>query len=258
MVAPPERLPELATRLMELDTIEAAYVQPISAPPRATATSGPTVVLASEDLQVDTSMLNPIAPVGEPVPITTPDFSAHQGYLGPAPVGIDAHFAWTQAGGRGWDVRVIAPEWRRRGVANALLRHFSEKLPVSRWQRDLTDSTVLRNLGVALGHALIAWRALLRGLGKIAANPARLAEDVSQAWEVLAEPIQTALRAAGVPGGYELLKDFTRGHAIDSTALAVFIETLPISEDERARLKRLRPEDYVGIAARLARDISAK
>jgi adenylosuccinate lyase len=142
------------------------------------------------------------------------------------------------------------------GVANALLRHFSEKLPVSRWQRDLTDSTVLRNLGVALGHTLIAWRALLRGLGKIAANPARLAEDVSQAWEVLAEPIQTVLRAAGVPGGYERLKDFTRGQAIDAAGLAAFIDTLPISAEERARLKRLRPEDYVGIAAFLARDIS--
>ena len=111
VVADPERLPELATRLMELESIDAAYVQPISAPPRATTTSGPTIVLATEDLQVDTGVLNAVAPVGEPVPITTPDFSARQGYLGSAPVGIDAPFAWSQAGGRGWDVRVIDLEW---------------------------------------------------------------------------------------------------------------------------------------------------
>src|SRR5690606_16825106 len=89
------------------------------------------------------------------------------------------------------------------GVANALLRHFAEKLPVSRWQRDLTDSTVLRNLGVALAHTLIAWHALGRGLGKIEANPARIADDLDAAWEVLAEAIQTVLRAHGVPNGYE-------------------------------------------------------
>src|SRR5690606_40944608 len=106
------------------------------------------------------------------------------------------------------------------GVANALLRHFSEKLPISRWQRDLTDSTVLRNLGVALGHSLVAWRSLERGLGKIEPDVARLAQDVGAAWEVLAEAIQTVLRAAGVPNGYELLKDFTRGQQIDAQALS--------------------------------------
>ncbi|NBP07765.1 MAG: adenylosuccinate lyase [Gammaproteobacteria bacterium] len=99
------------------------------------------------------------------------------------------------------------------GVANALLRHFAEKLPVSRWQRDLTDSTVLRNLGVALGHVLIAARALQRGLGKIEPEPLRLASDLESAWEVLGEAVQTVLRAAGVPNGYELLKDFTRGRS---------------------------------------------
>ena len=140
------------------------------------------------------------------------------------------------------------------GVANALLRHFSDKLPVSRWQRDLTDSTVLRNLGVALGHTLIAWRALGRGLDKVAADPARIAADVESAWEVLGEAVQTVLRAAGVPNGYEKLKEFTRGRSIDAQSLAGFIDTLPLSAAEKSRLKALRPADYTGIAARLARD----
>jgi adenylosuccinate lyase len=141
------------------------------------------------------------------------------------------------------------------GIANALLRHFAEKLPVSRWQRDLTDSTVLRNLGVALGHTLIAWRALGRGLEKVAADPPRIAADVAGAWEVLGEAVQTVLRAAGSPSGYERLKDFTRGRAIDEQSLAAFIETLPLGDDEKRRLRALRPESYIGIAARLAREI---
>ena len=130
------------------------------------------------------------------------------------------------------------------GIANALLKHFAEKLPVSRWQRDLTDSTVLRNLGVALGHTLIAWRALGRGLDKVAADPARIAADVEGAWEVLGEAVQTVLRATGSPSGYERLKDFTRGRAIDAQSLAAFIETLPLSDAEKQRLKALRPESY--------------
>jgi adenylosuccinate lyase len=141
------------------------------------------------------------------------------------------------------------------GIANALLKHFAEKLPVSRWQRDLTDSTVLRNIGVALGHTLIAWRALGRGMGKVAADPERIASDIRNAWEVLGEAVQTVLRATGSPSGYERLKDFTRGRAIDAQSLAAFIETLPLSDTEKARLKALRPEDYTGLAARLARDI---
>ncbi len=141
------------------------------------------------------------------------------------------------------------------GIANALLKHFAEKLPISRWQRDLTDSTVLRNLGVALGHTLIAWRALGRGLGKIAADPARIARDVEGAWEVLAEAVQTVLRASGSPGGYERLKDFTRGRTIDAQSLAAFIDTLPLGDSEKRRLKALRPESYTGLAARLAREI---
>ena len=141
------------------------------------------------------------------------------------------------------------------GVANALLRHFAEKLPVSRWQRDLTDSTVLRNLGVALGHTLIAWRALGRGLDKVAADPPRIASDIEGAWEVLGEALQTVLRAAGVPEGYEKLKEFTRGRQIDAQSLAAFIDSLPLKAEEKSRLKALKPADYTGIAARLAREI---
>ncbi len=143
------------------------------------------------------------------------------------------------------------------GVANALLRHFSEKLPVSRWQRDLTDSTVLRNVGVALGHTLIAWRAALRGLAKVEADPARMAADLQGAWEVLAEAYQTALRAAGVPEGYELLKSLTRGRAVEPAALAALIDSLPLPERLKADLKSLRPADYVGLAARLAREAAS-
>jgi adenylosuccinate lyase len=138
------------------------------------------------------------------------------------------------------------------GIANALLRHFAEKLPVSRWQRDLTDSTVLRNLGVALAHVLIAWRALQRGLGKIEPDPARMGADLENAWEVLGEAVQTVLRAAGVPNGYELLKDFTRGRRIDAAAYAEFVAGLPLPATEKARLAALRPETYTGLAADLA------
>jgi adenylosuccinate lyase len=141
------------------------------------------------------------------------------------------------------------------GLANALLRHFAEKLPISRWQRDLTDSTVLRNLGVALGHALIAYRALLRGLAKVEPDAERLAGDIDPAWEVLGEAVQTVLRAAGVPNGYELVKDLTRGRGIDAAALAGLIESLPIEESAKRRLRALRPADYVGLAPRLARDV---
>jgi adenylosuccinate lyase len=139
------------------------------------------------------------------------------------------------------------------GVANALLRHFSEKLPLSRWQRDLTDSTVLRNLGVALGHCLIAWRALLRGLGKIAPDPARMAADLDDAWEVLAEAVQTVLRAEGVPDGYELLKAHSRGKPLTRESLAALIGSLPVPPARREALLALTPAGYVGLAAKLAR-----
>ncbi|MGH8284574.1 MAG: adenylosuccinate lyase, partial [Steroidobacteraceae bacterium] len=116
-------------------------------------------------------------------------------------------------------------------------------------------STVLRNLGVALGHTLIAWQALGRGLAKIEADAARVAADLEGAWEVLGEAVQTVLRAAGVPEGYEKLKAFTRGRAIDSAAYAKFIDTLLLDERERARLRVLTPRDYVGLAAQLARRV---
>jgi adenylosuccinate lyase len=141
------------------------------------------------------------------------------------------------------------------GLANALLRHFGEKLPVSRWQRDLTDSTVLRNLGVALGHTLVAWSALGRGLARIEADAARMTSDLADSWEVLAEAVQTALRAAAVPDGYERLKAFTRGRAINARALGEFIDGLPLPAAERVRLRALKPADYVGLAAALARSI---
>jgi adenylosuccinate lyase len=141
------------------------------------------------------------------------------------------------------------------GVANALLHHFAAKLPISRWQRDLTDSTVLRNVGVALAHSVIAWGSLLRGLGKIAANPPAIAADIEAAHEVLGEALQTALRAAGVPNGYELLKDFTRGTDVDAAGLASFIDKLPLPPAERARLKALAPQQYVGLAADMARRV---
>jgi adenylosuccinate lyase len=138
------------------------------------------------------------------------------------------------------------------GVANALWRHFAEKLPISRWQRDLSDSTVLRNVGVAHAHTLIAWRALQAGLGKLSADTERCARDLGQAWEVLGEAIQTVLRAHGVPDGYELLKNFTRGAAIDEGAVRAFIATLPLPAEARVRLAALKPVDYIGLAAELA------
>jgi len=141
------------------------------------------------------------------------------------------------------------------GVANALLRHFAEKLPVSRWQRDLTDSTVLRNAGVALAHTLIAWSALGRGLAKIEADPERMSTDLAASWEVLAEAVQTVLRAAGVAGGYERLKEFSRGRAVDAAMLSAFIDTLPLAAADKARLRGLTPADYTGLAAPLARSI---
>ena len=141
------------------------------------------------------------------------------------------------------------------GVANALLHHFAAKLPISRWQRDLTDSTVLRNVGVALAHSLIAWNALQRGLGKIAADPKTIARDIDRAYEVLGEALQTALRAAGVPNGYELLKDFTRGTQVDAAGLAAFIDKLPLPAAERARLTALAPQQYLGLATEMARSI---
>jgi adenylosuccinate lyase len=142
------------------------------------------------------------------------------------------------------------------GIANALLRHLAEKLPISRWQRDLTDSTVLRNMGVALGYSLLGYDSCLRGLARLEADPARMAADLDEAWEVLAEPIQTVMRRYGVPDAYEHLKELTRGRGgIDRDSLHAFIRGLPIPEGERERLLRLTPAGYVGLAPRLARNL---
>jgi len=141
------------------------------------------------------------------------------------------------------------------GLANALLRHLSEKLPISRWQRDLTDSTVLRNLGVALGHSVLAYRSLSLGLSKLELNEEALRADLDQAWEVLAEPIQTVMRRYGVPNAYERLKDITRGRTVTAEALHALIGQLDIPEPERQRLLAMTPASYVGMAAELARRV---
>jgi adenylosuccinate lyase len=141
------------------------------------------------------------------------------------------------------------------GLANALLRHLSEKLPVSRWQRDLTDSTVLRNLGVAFGYCLIGYVACRRGLGKLEVNAERIAADLDEAWEVLAEPIQTVMRRFGIAEPYEKLKALTRGRAITRELLHEFIRTLNIPEAEKNRLLLLTPSRYIGKAAELARRV---
>jgi adenylosuccinate lyase len=141
------------------------------------------------------------------------------------------------------------------GMSNALLGHLAAKLPQSRWQRDLTDSTVMRNLGVALAHAVIAWRSVLRGLGKLEVDDARLAADLDGAWEVLAEPVQTVMRRHGLADAYERLKDVTRGQTIDARALRAFVEQLDLPPDAREQLLELTPATYTGLAARLAGEV---
>ncbi|MFN3842178.1 MAG: adenylosuccinate lyase [Rehaibacterium terrae] len=141
------------------------------------------------------------------------------------------------------------------GVANGLFEHFAAKLPISRWQRDLTDSTVLRALGTAFGHTVVALDALLRGLGKLSANPERLAEDLDAAWEVLAEPVQTVMRRHGLPNPYEQLKALTRGHGMSEAAMRQFIAGLDLPQDAKDRLLALTPASYTGLAERLAKEI---
>ena len=138
------------------------------------------------------------------------------------------------------------------GLANAVLRHLSEKLPISRWQRDLTDSTVLRNIGVAFGYATLAYASLATGLGKLELNEEALAEDLDASWEVLAEPIQTVMRRFGVQGAYEQLKEVTRGKTVTAEALHGLIRSLDIPETEKERLLAMTPASYVGKAAELA------
>jgi adenylosuccinate lyase len=141
------------------------------------------------------------------------------------------------------------------GISNSLLRHFSEKLPISRMQRDLTDSTVLRNMGVAIGHSLLGLDSCLRGLSKLEANPAALAADIDNAWEVLAEPIQTVMRRFGFENPYDKLKEMTRGAHISKEALQVFVSKLDIPAADKARLLAMTPASYIGAAADLAKKI---
>jgi adenylosuccinate lyase len=142
------------------------------------------------------------------------------------------------------------------GLANAVLRHLAEKLPVSRWQRDLTDSTVLRNMGVALGYALLGWASLRQGLAKLEVDAARIAADLDGNWEVLAEPIQTVMRRHGIANPYEQLKALTRGRTgMSRESLHAFVDGLALPDDAKARLKALTPATYIGLAAELARRI---
>jgi adenylosuccinate lyase len=141
------------------------------------------------------------------------------------------------------------------GIANALLGHFSEKLPISRWQRDLTDSTTLRALGEAFGHALVGFASLDKGLGKLEINRDRIAADLDASWEVLAEAIQTVMRRHGLPEPYEQLKALTRGKGITRDTLRVFIESLDLPDPDKQRLLELTPATYAGLAAELARDV---
>jgi adenylosuccinate lyase len=138
------------------------------------------------------------------------------------------------------------------GLANAMLGHFAEKLPVSRLQRDLTDSTVLRNVGVAVGHSVLAFTSLLAGLNKLDLDPARVAEDLDRAWEVLAEAVQTVMRAHGIPDAYEQLKAYTRGRPMDEKTMRAFVQALALPAEDKQRLLNLTPALYVGLAPVLA------
>ena len=141
------------------------------------------------------------------------------------------------------------------GIANALFEHFAAKLPVSRWQRDLTDSTVLRALGSAFGHALIGFDALARGLGKLEVNPERLAADLDASWEVLAEAVQTVMRRHGLPNPYEQLKALTRGQGITAESMRAFVEQLDLPAEDKQRLREMTPGSYTGLAEHLAREV---
>ncbi|MEF8727020.1 MAG: adenylosuccinate lyase [Accumulibacter sp.] len=141
------------------------------------------------------------------------------------------------------------------GLANALLRHLADKLPISRWQRDLSDSTVLRNMGVALGYTLLAYDSLLRGLGKLEADAGRLLADLDANWELLAEPVQTVMRRHGVANPYERLKELTRGKRVSPAEMRAFVESLGLPEAATAELMRMTPATYTGMAAELARRI---
>ena len=139
------------------------------------------------------------------------------------------------------------------GIANAIFDHLANKLPISRMQRDLTDSTVLRNLGVGIAHSVIAYHASLKGIGKLEINQAALQADLDDNWEVLAEPIQTVMRRYGIPEPYEKLKALTRGNRITREAMQTFIDSLEIPAEAKKRLKALTPASYIGLASTLAK-----
>ena len=141
------------------------------------------------------------------------------------------------------------------GIANAVMQHLAEKLPISRWQRDLTDSTVLRNIGVGFAHSVIAYHASLKGLNKLSIAPETLLADLDNSWEVLAEPIQTVMRRYSVDQPYEKLKALTRGQKINQQVLEQFVDSLDIPEEGKALLRALRPENYIGNAVDQARNI---
>ncbi|CAG9001028.1 MAG: Adenylosuccinate lyase [Candidatus Celerinatantimonas neptuna] len=141
------------------------------------------------------------------------------------------------------------------GIANAMFNHLASKLPVSRWQRDLTDSTVLRNLGVALGYSLIAYQATLKGISKLEVNEANLSNELDHNWEVLAEPIQTVMRRYGIEKPYEKLKELTRGKRVDAQIMQAFIDGLSLPDSVKSELKQLTPANYIGKAVQLARNI---
>lgn len=141
------------------------------------------------------------------------------------------------------------------GIANAIFQHLASKLPISRWQRDLTDSTVLRNLGVGIAHSVIAYEATLKGIGKLELNAAKIAEDLDRCWEVLAEPVQTVMRRYGIENPYEKLKDLTRGKGISAEALQTFIETLDLPEEAKVQLRALTPANYIGSAVAQAKRV---
>ena len=141
------------------------------------------------------------------------------------------------------------------GLANAIFSHLSQKLPISRWQRDLTDSTVLRNLGVGMAHSLIAYKATLKGIGKLEINIQRLNEDLDNNWEVLAEPIQTVMRRYGIEKPYEKLKELTRGQSINQETMRKFIQTLDIPEEAKQQLLEMTPHTYIGNAEDQAKNL---
>ena len=141
------------------------------------------------------------------------------------------------------------------GIANAIFTHLAQKLPISRWQRDLTDSTVLRNMGVGFGYSLIAYQATLKGIGKLELNQLRLEADLDGAWEVLAEPVQTVMRRYNIPEPYEKLKALTRGQAITREAIQAFVDTLDIPETAKTELLALTPSNYIGNAPTQAKAI---